>query len=148
MTKKREGEPWMPAPLYAAGLRGLSINLLVRDVDVAVRFQREILQASVIYCDPDIAVLERGSAQWMLHADHTYDGHPLYGELENPRPRGLGSELRLHEHDPDQAEARARNAGYQVLQETQDKAHGLRECYIRDPDGYVWVVDRPLQQLP
>jgi hypothetical protein len=34
MVKKRdEQEPWMPAPDYGRSLRGLSINLLVKDVD-------------------------------------------------------------------------------------------------------------------
>jgi hypothetical protein len=31
-----------------------------------------------------------------------------------------------------------------VLAEAADKPHGLRESYIVDPDGYVWVPDRPL----
>ena len=31
-----------------------------------------------------------------------------------------------------------------VLAESADKPHGLRESYIVDPDGYVWVPDRPL----
>ena len=26
-----------------------------------------------------------------------------------------------------------------VLQEATDKPHGLREAYLYDPDGYVWV---------
>ena len=26
-----------------------------------------------------------------------------------------------------------------VLAESRDKPHGLRECYIADPDGYIWV---------
>jgi hypothetical protein len=30
-----------------------------------------------------------------------------------------------------------------VLAETQDKPHGLRECYLVDPDGYVWVPGVP-----
>jgi hypothetical protein len=25
-----------------------------------------------------------------------------------------------------------------------DKGHGLREVYIVDPDGYIWVPDRPI----
>ena len=41
--------------------------------------------------------------------------------------------------DPDTAEARARRAGHTVLAPSADKPHGLRECYIADPDGYVWV---------
>ena len=40
----------------------------------------------------------------------------------------------------DAAETRARTAGFDVLQGATDKPHGLRETYIQDPDGYVWVA--------
>jgi len=26
-----------------------------------------------------------------------------------------------------------------------DKPHGLREAYLIDPDGYIWVPDTPLK---
>ena len=31
-----------------------------------------------------------------------------------------------------------------VLDGSMDKPHGLRECYIVDPDGYVWVPSTAL----
>ena len=31
----------------------------------------------------------------------------------------------------------------EVLEPPDNKPHGLREVYILDPDGYVWVVDMP-----
>jgi len=148
MSKRRTGDPWMPAPSYGASLRGLSLNLLVHEIDAALRFQREVLGAQVLYSDADIAVLRHNNSEWMLHADHTYDAHPLYSCLIDGSPRGIGAEIRLHDHDPDEAQARARTLGYEVVQPTSDKSHGLRECFLRDPDGYVWVVDRPLAELP
>ena len=59
--------------------------------------------------------------------------------------RGLGVELRLHGCDPDRAVQAAKAGGYRVLELAQDKAHGTREAYILDPDGYTWVPDRPLR---
>jgi len=47
----------------------------------------------------------------------------------------------LHGCDPDEAEAAARRLGFKVLVETTDKPHGLREAYLVDADGYVWVPD-------
>jgi uncharacterized glyoxalase superfamily protein PhnB len=143
VTKKRTGEPWMPAPRYGRALRGLSVNLLVHDVDTALVFQTEVLHAQIVYHDPDVAVLRFGDAEWMLHAHHTYDAHPLHRELAGAGPLGLGAELRLHHHDPDAAERAARAHGFEVVQVTADKPHGLRECFLRDADGYVWVPDRP-----
>ena len=68
---------------------------------------------------------------------------PLRGSLTEDAHRGLGIELRLHGLDPDGAEARARAHGATVLAGSIDKPHGLRECYIIDPDGYLWVPDVP-----
>jgi len=142
--KKRTGDPWMPAPEFGRTLKGLRVNLIVRDVARAIDFARTVLAASVVYADPDFAVLRHDGAEWLLHADHTYDKHPLYGSLSSGDVRGIGAELRLHGRDPDAAEAAARQAGYTVLAGSMDKPHGLREAYILDTDGYCWVPDVPI----
>lgn len=141
MVKKRTGEPWMPAPDYGKSLRGMGVNLLVEDMDRALAFQTEVLAAEIVYADPDFAVLRGQGSEWMLHADHTYADHPLSGSLRAEIPRGVGTELRLHGRDPDAAEAAARDRGDTVLAGAMDKPHGLREAYIIDPDGYIWVPD-------
>ncbi len=137
-------DPWMPAPDYGKSLKGLGINLLVRDVSRSVAFAVEVLGAEIVHDDPDFAVLRHGGAEWMVHADHTYRDHPLHGSLSDDLPRGIGAELRLHGCDPDKAEERARELGFTVLDGTMDKPHGLREVYILDADGYLWVPDVPL----
>ena len=134
----------MPADAYGRSLRGLTLNLLVRDVVAALPFHREVLDAEEVYADVDFAVFRRGTAEWNLHADHTYDQHPLYQRLGEGSVRGLGAELRLHERDPDAAEAAARALGMTILAGAADKPHGLREVYILDLDGYIWVPDVPL----
>jgi catechol 2,3-dioxygenase-like lactoylglutathione lyase family enzyme len=151
MTKKRPEDqtPFMEAPDYGRSLKGFGVNLLVRDVPRAVAFAKTVLGATLVYGDPDFAVLRHGSggnaAEWMLHADHTYSSHPLLSLTGDGAVRGVGVELRLHGCDPDAAVARARGAGHYVMAEAADKPHGLREAYIADPDGYVWVPDVPLR---
>ena len=127
--KLREGESWMPADEYGRSLSGLGVNLLVADVARALRFQTAVLGAF--------------SAEWMFHADHTYHDHPLRGSLTPELARGIGVELRLHGCDPDAAERHARELGYTVLAGAIDKPHGLREAYLLDADGYLWVPDLP-----
>lgn len=141
--KLRTADPWMPAPDYGRSLRGLSLNLLVRDIPAALPFHREVLGAEVVYSDPDFAVCRYGEAEWMLHADHTYLDHPLHQHLASGQRRGTGAELRLHGRDPDTAEAAARRLGYTVLASATNKPHGLREVYLLDADGYLWVPDVP-----
>lgn len=143
MVKKRTGEPWMPAAAYGRSLTGLTVNLLVRDIALSLLFQREVLDATTVYHDADIAVLRHGAAEWMLHADHTYGEHPLLALTGDGMVRGAGAELRLHGRDPDAAAAAARRLGFTVLAPPADKPHGLREAYIADRDGYVWVPDLP-----
>lgn len=120
---------------------GLGINLLVKDVEASVGFATHVLGARSIYNDEDFAYLQEpvSGAHWMLHADHTYDGHRLSGLVRSVQGRGPGVEIRLYGTDPDAAEARAREWGYQVLEGSMDKPHGLRECYLFDPDWYCWV---------
>lgn len=141
--KLRTSDPWMPAPVYGRALCGLTLNLLVRSIAAALPFYCEVLGAEVVYSDPDFAVLRYGEVQWMLHADHTYLEHPLQQSLAQGVRRGLGAELRLHGCDPDSAEAAARRLGCTVLAATTNKPHGLREVYLIDADGYLWVPDVP-----
>ena len=41
--KLRTGDPWMPGSVYGRSLRGLTLNLLVRHIDAALPFHREVL---------------------------------------------------------------------------------------------------------
>ena len=142
--KERDGEPWMAADAYGRSLTGMGVNLLVREVARSVAFLTEVLGFERVYADADFAVLrhgggEGGSQDVILHADHTYAEHPLLALTGDGALRGAGVELRLYGIDPDAAEARARARGETVFAETRDKPHGLRECYLADPDGYIWV---------
>ena len=137
--KQRSGEPWMAADAYGRSLRGLGVNILVRDVARARAFLEEVLGLEGVDGDADFAVLRHHGHDLILHADHTYSEHPLLALTGDGALRGAGVELRLYGIDPDAAEARARARGDVVFAETRDKPHGLRECYLADPDGYIWV---------
>ena len=143
--KLRSTDPWMPAADYSRTLSGLTINLLVKDIEASLVFQRKVLNAEVIYSDPDFAALRGYGSQWCLHADHTYQDHKMMGAVADLDVRGRGVELRLHGCDPDRAEAAARQHEFIVLDGATDKPHGLREVYLVDPDGYVWVPDVSLK---
>ena len=146
MATKSTKDDWsISAPDFGKSLKGFGINLLVADMEASIAFSREVLEASVIYWNEDFAVLGHNETQWMLHTDHTYEDNPLLGFVANTDGRGQGVELHLYELDPDAAEARARKRADIVLAGCLNKPHGLRECYILDPDGYCWVASRNLQ---
>jgi len=144
MTSKRSGTPWMDADDYGRSLTGLGVNLLVTSVEESAKFATSVLDASIVYSDVDFAVIQASGSEWMLHADHTYDSHPMAGVIEDVPVRGCGIELRLHHCDPDLACKHAREHGYIVLADAMDKPHGVREAFIVAPDGYIWVPDSPL----
>lgn len=133
------------AVVFGQSLRGLGLNLLVKDVARSTHFLRDVLGMEVFQASGDFAILRSGTALLQIHADHTYHSNPLAGVLPEAGARGAGAELRLYEVDPEEALERARaHAGVIVLQEAMNKPHGLREAYILDPDGYCWVPSRPL----
>jgi uncharacterized glyoxalase superfamily protein PhnB len=142
MTMKRAGSAWMPADDYGRAMPAFSVNLLVRDVQLSVPFYRDILGATVRYADTDFAALNLAGAEFMLHADHTYDHHPLYARMQdlNAGLRGTGAELRVMGVDPDAVEARAQAAGANIIQPVADFPHGWRDVIVADPDGYIWAV--------
>ncbi len=124
---------------YGRRLKGFGVNLLVRDVLATVAFLVEVMGLEQVYSNADFAILKHQGMELMLHADGTYHSNPLLGLTGDGAVRGVGVELRLYGVDPDVAARRAQIRGDYILQAPTDKPHGLREAFIMDPDGYVWV---------
>lgn len=146
MTMKRTGDAWMPADDYGRAMPRFSVNLLVRDVARSRRFYEQVLGATVHYGDEDFAAMDLKGVQFMLHADHSYDHHPVFARLQREGKRGDGAELRVMGIDPDELEKRARNAGATILQPVADFPHGWRDVILEDPDGYIWAIGVPLKK--
>jgi uncharacterized glyoxalase superfamily protein PhnB len=124
---------------YGRSLRGLGLNLIVKDVNRAIHFATEVLGATVFFRTDVFAAMKLHGADFMFHIPDSYRGNELHATLMSNAPRGVGVELRCYHVDPDEAVARARHHGYTVLSASLDKPHGLREAMILDDDGYVWI---------
>jgi catechol 2,3-dioxygenase-like lactoylglutathione lyase family enzyme len=145
MAMKRTKTPWMKAEDFGRSLpRGIGVNLLVSDMAAMVAFCGDVLGARIVYADEDFAAIELLGSVFMLHADHSYLDNPMTGSIAGAETRGAGIELRLYGAEPDAIEAAALEHGHIVLAGAIDKPHGLRECYIVGPDGYVFVPSAPL----
>lgn len=129
---------------FGASLRGIGLNILVRDVPGQAERLCALFAMRAFQVSGDFAILRYGDQVFQLHSDGAYGANPLLGLLPENPPRGAGIELRLYDSDPDEAAARAEAHGFTVLQDPRDKPHGLRECYLLCPDGYAWVPSRPL----
>ena len=130
------------ADSFGRSLRGLGLNLLVRDVFVEVAFLAAVFEMSAYQPTADFAIMTYGDQVFQLHSDGTYHSHPLLGLLPENPPRGAGIEIHLYDTDPDEAVARAEALGATILAEPLDTPHGLREAYILCENGYAWVPSR------
>jgi predicted enzyme related to lactoylglutathione lyase len=131
------------AEVFGASLKGIGLNLLVRNVKETAAFLETVFGMNAHQVTDDFAIMVYGEQLFQLHADHTYSNNPLLGLLPETPPRGAGIELRLYDTDPDQAVERAEALGATILQPATDKPHGLREAYILCANGYAWVPSRP-----
>ncbi len=130
---------------FGRSLRGLGLNLLVRDAARSAGFLADVFGMTAHRVSADFAIMGYGGQVFQLHGDATFARHPLHALLPEAGPRGAGAEIRLYQTDPDAAWARARGRNDGVaLREPQDRPHGLREAVILCPDGYAWVPSRPL----
>lgn len=132
------------AGVFGASLKGIGLNILVRDVKRQVAFLETVFGMKGHRVTEDFAILTYHDHIMQVHADHTYAENPLLGLVPEAGPRGGGSEIRLYQTDPDEAAKKAEETGAYVLQAPTDKPHGLRETYILCENGYAWVVSRPL----
>lgn len=135
------------AETFGASLKGIGLNLLVRDVISETTFLETVFDMKSFRVTADFAIVTYGDQVFQLHADGTYGSNPLLGLLPESPPRGAGIEIRLYDSNPDTAAQRAKAAGAHVLQEPTDKPHGLRETYILCENGYAWVASQPKDGL-
>jgi len=70
------GERTWKRDVYGQSLQGLTINLISENLERALIFQQVVLGADIVYHDTDFAAVRGYGAEWMIHADHTYDNHP------------------------------------------------------------------------
>lgn len=129
---------------FGKSLRGIGINILVREVRATCRFLEAVFEVGVHRLSDDFAIITYGTGVFQVHSDGTYHSNPLLGLVPENPPRGAGLEIRLYDTDPDAAVARAEVFGSVILQAPADKPHGLREAYILCEDGYAWVPSRAL----
>ena len=91
------------ADAFGASLRGIGLNLLVRDVLAQVAFLETVFGMKARQATPDFAIISYGTQVFQLHVDGTYHANPLLGLLPETPPRGAGIEIRLYDTDPEQA---------------------------------------------
>lgn len=121
---------------------GLAVRLLVRDLENAVLFQREVLGARVESVGDGEALVHGANGTWRLCADRAEPVGALRDIVAFVVRRGAGVELRVKVADPAACEVRARELGFGVLTALRDVG-GASETQLVDGDGYVWSACAP-----
>ena len=114
--------------------------IAVRDVEAASRWYQQLLDCASAHGGPEYERLVHGGEivlqlhHWDAH-EHRHLGHPDRG------PDGNGVLLWYQVDDFDDAVARARGLEAEIVAEPEVNPNaGHRECWLRDPDGYLVVL--------
>jgi predicted enzyme related to lactoylglutathione lyase len=119
--------------------RGIEVELLVRELELSIRFARVVLGAEVVSSANGVAVLRAGGSRWTMRSDA--EGGELREIAALVVRRGAGVALHVEVADVDAAAAKAREEGGHVLFAARDTGRGTRAAHVVDRDGYVWVVE-------
>ncbi|MGA9435428.1 MAG: VOC family protein [Roseobacter sp.] len=130
---------------FGKSLRGVGLNILVRDVRNTTAFLSAVFDVGVHRLSDDFAIITYGQDVFQVHSDGTYHSNPLLSLVPENPPRGAGVEIHFYDTDPDEAFERAQSLDAVILQPPTDKPHGLRECYILSKDGYAYIASRALE---
>ena len=114
----------MPPP----GFRTVTPRMIVADVDAAVRFLRDVFGATgeVVPGRPADVVIG--------------DSLVMVSDGRDPFP----AMLYVYVDDVEVTYARAVAAGAETLEEPADQPYGDRRAMVRDPQGNVFQIARPL----
>ena len=123
---------------FGRGLTGIGVNLLTSDVRGLAAFLEGVFGLDVHRMSDDFAIVRHGAHVLQLHSDATFGTHPVLGLVPETPPRGGGAQFYLFGIDPDLAIGRAEGFGGMVIENPQDKPHGLREATILSPEGYAF----------
>ena len=75
---------------FGKSLRGIGINILVRDVVAQCRFLEMVFGTTSHRVSADFAIITYGDQVFQLHSDGTYNSNRLLGLLPENPPRGAG----------------------------------------------------------
>ena len=121
------------------------VFLMVSDVDRSTEFYEESLGLSVESQSGDKVTFQTGRCSLVIEEDFDEETLAAFG-LEPPGDnRGEGAIVVVEVDDVDTVHERAQAAGAEVLAPPRDVDWGRRMMLVRDPDGYVLEISRPIE---
>ena len=119
------------------GSMSLRLELFVVDMDIAIRFYRDVLSFALLRREPDYASLRHGEVVFGLGPVAKLPAAGGYfTQSRLAQERGLGVEIVLEVDDVGAAHDAVRASGHPILEPLQDRPWGLTDFRVADPDGY------------
>ena len=119
-------------------------ELFVRDIDASLRFYVEQLGFRTVRRGSGFAVVARGDAHLLLATpDETVQAMANWLAAG---PRGVGVHIRIIVDAVDALYQRASASSATVVRGLDDRAYGLRDFIIADPDGFLLRFASPIER--
>ena len=119
-------------------------ELFVRDIDASLRFYVEQLGFRTVRRESGFAVVALGDAHLLLATpDETVQAMANWLAAG---PRGVGVHIRIMVDAVDALYQRASASSATVVRGLDDRAYGLRDFIIADPDGFLLRFASPIER--
>lgn len=128
-----------------------SVQLVVSQLAVTEAFYAGILELPVQRSftspgAPDHLVMDMdGMALIFVEEDDVIRSHPMLEPRFSMFPRGVGLTLHFQVSDIEEINEAIREEGLEILYPLEVKPYGIKEMWCFDPDGYLVVLDEPLE---
>lgn len=116
------------------------VLLYVRDLKAAKKFYEDIIGLTPLSTKSasDVVIFSMGSAKLVLHLDKEVPSELLAS-------RGAGIILEFDTKSTDEAFASFVERKIEIVREPRDMPFGLRQLYVRDPDGYLLCLSEAVK---
>jgi len=129
-----------------------SMQLAVSQLTVTEAFYAGILELPVqrsfaAQGGPDYLVLDMDDiALIFVEEDDVVRSHPMLEPRFSMFPRGIGMTLHFQVTDIEDISEAIAEEGLEILYPLEIKPYGIKEMWCFDPDGYLVVLDEPLEE--
>ncbi|KAB0666940.1 VOC family protein [Oryzomonas japonica] len=96
---------------------------------------------------PDYLVMDMGNmALIFVEEDDVIRSHPMLEPRFSMFPRGIGMTLHFRVDDIEGISEAIVEEGLELLYPLEVKPYGIKELWCFDPDGYLVVLDEPIEE--
>ena len=121
-----------------------TLFFFVKDIKRSLAFYRDVIGLPLVREGEKDAHFEVGGFTLVIHEDLSPEGFRKWQVNPEPKERGWGVYLTLRTDDVEAEYARLREKRVDFICEPLTMPWGIRMFLLRDPDGYILEISRPL----